>query len=430
MTSTSLWTLIAIQIAMAAFDTIYHHEMTERLVWRPKQRRELALHAARSLLYAALFLTLGFFEPRGLWAMLIVVVLSVEVVITLTDFVEEDMTRKLPATERVTHTLLALNYGAILVLLLPVLLAWAALPTAIKPVFYGLPSVLAPVAALGAIIFGTRELAASLRSCRLGHGCVDTLVDALGERQAVLVTGATGFIGTRLVEALTAAGHDVTVLTRNATKASTLRPPFRLVTSLEQIPTDARIDAIINFAGEPIANGLWTRAKRRRIIDSRLHMTADVIELISQLERPPSVLVNASAVGGQAIVRLRHLRSLGDRGTCGRAFRRPRCAVADRDRAGHRRRHVGPASHPVRIRLWSCVGVRPAMDSVDRARRYGAVDRARHCSSGAFRPSERNRARTCSEHRVHQRTRARAASSGSSANSGLASASCSRRSRR
>ena len=297
MTSTSLWTLIAIQIAMAAFDTIYHHEMTERLAWRPKQRRELALHAARSLLYAALFLTLGFFEPRGLWAMLIIVVLSVEVVITLTDFVEEDMTRKLPATERVTHTLLALNYGAILVLLLPVLLAWAALPTAIKPVFYGLPSVLAPIAALGAIIFGTRELAASLRSCRLGHGCVDTLVDALGERQAVLVTGATGFIGTRLVEALTAAGHDVTVLTRNATKASTLRPPFRLVTSLEQIPTDARIDAIINFAGEPIANGLWTRAKRRRIIDSRLHMTADVIELISQLERPPSVLVNASAVG-------------------------------------------------------------------------------------------------------------------------------------
>ena len=36
--TTMLWTLIAIQIAMAAFDTIYHHELTERLAWRPSQR--------------------------------------------------------------------------------------------------------------------------------------------------------------------------------------------------------------------------------------------------------------------------------------------------------------------------------------------------------------------------------------------------------
>ena len=47
--TTLLWTLIAIQIAMAAFDTIYHHELTERLAWRPSQRHELELHAARSL---------------------------------------------------------------------------------------------------------------------------------------------------------------------------------------------------------------------------------------------------------------------------------------------------------------------------------------------------------------------------------------------
>ncbi len=56
--TTLLWTLIAIQIAMAAFDTIYHHELTERLAWRPSQRHELTLHAARSLIYAALFLVL------------------------------------------------------------------------------------------------------------------------------------------------------------------------------------------------------------------------------------------------------------------------------------------------------------------------------------------------------------------------------------
>ena len=51
--------------------------------------------------------------------------LAVEVVITLMDFVEEDMSRKLPASERINHTLLAINYGAILVLLMPVLVGWA-----------------------------------------------------------------------------------------------------------------------------------------------------------------------------------------------------------------------------------------------------------------------------------------------------------------
>ena len=60
--TTMLWTLIAIQIAMAAFDTIYHHELTERLAWRPSQRHELALHAARSAIYAVVFVVLGFIE--------------------------------------------------------------------------------------------------------------------------------------------------------------------------------------------------------------------------------------------------------------------------------------------------------------------------------------------------------------------------------
>ena len=76
-------------------------------------------------IYAALFLVLGFLEPHGVFAMLVIAALAVEVFITLADFIEEDMSRKLPASERVNHTLLAINYGAILVLAVPVLLAWA-----------------------------------------------------------------------------------------------------------------------------------------------------------------------------------------------------------------------------------------------------------------------------------------------------------------
>ena len=146
----TLWTLIAIQIAMASFDTIYHHELTERLAWRPSQRHELTLHAARSLIYAALFLVLGFLEPHGVLAMLVIAALAVEVFVTLADFIEEDMSRKLPASERVNHTLLAINYGAILVLAVPILFAWAREPTAIKLVSHGTWSALMVFAAAGA----------------------------------------------------------------------------------------------------------------------------------------------------------------------------------------------------------------------------------------------------------------------------------------
>ena len=121
MTSPVLWSLICVQLALGLFDIVYHHEMTERLAWRPSQLQELKLHGARNLAYAVLFLTLGLFELHGFWAMVVIAVLAAEVVITLIDFVEEDVSRKLPASERVTHTLLAINYGAILTLLLPVL---------------------------------------------------------------------------------------------------------------------------------------------------------------------------------------------------------------------------------------------------------------------------------------------------------------------
>jgi uncharacterized protein (TIGR01777 family) len=297
MTSPILWTLIAAQLAMGLFDILYHHEMTEGLAWRPSQRRELRLHGARNLAYAALFLVLGLFEPRGVWAMLVLAVLAGEVMITLLDFVEEDMSRKLPASERITHTLLAINYGAILALLVPVLLRWAGERSAVVPVWYDAASVLAPLAAAGVVVFGLRDFFASRRALRLVRGNAAELMRVLPERRHVLVTGATGFIGSRLVEALASAGHDVTVLARNAQKAAILHPPFRLVTALDQIADDTLIDTIINLAGEPIANGLWTRAKRRRILASRLRMTRGVVALIARLHKPPALLISGSAIG-------------------------------------------------------------------------------------------------------------------------------------
>jgi uncharacterized protein len=297
MTSSALWTLIAIQIFMGAFDTFYHHELTERLAWRPSQRHELQLHSVRNGLYALLFLTLGWLEVHGVWAMLVIAVLVVEVLVTLLDFVEEDLSRRLPASERINHTLLALNYGAILVLLLPVLFDWAGQPAAIEPVFYGYWSVLAAVSAVGAGLGGVRDFVASRRLARMKVAPASGLARELPGRQTVLVTGATGFIGSRLVSGLADAGHQVIALVRNPAKTDNLHPPITLITSLGQLSADARIDAIVNLAGEPIGNGLWTEAKRRTILDSRIAMTEDVISLIARLERRPAVLVSGSAIG-------------------------------------------------------------------------------------------------------------------------------------
>jgi uncharacterized protein (TIGR01777 family) len=128
-------------------------------------------------------------------------------------------------------------------------------------------------------------------------GAPGDLADALTRPHTVLLTGATGFIGSRLAQALSAAGHDVIALTRNPAKAIGLAPPFRLITSLDQLPGSLRIDAIVNLAGEPIADRLWTRARRRRILTSRLRITRALLRLIKRLQQPPKVLVSASATG-------------------------------------------------------------------------------------------------------------------------------------
>lgn len=297
MNSYLLWTLISIQIAMGAFDTLYHHEFTERLAWRPSQGHELKLHAVRNFLYALIFIVLGCFEVYGALAYILMAVLAIEVVITLMDFVEEDMSRRLPATERINHTLLALNYGAILVLALPVLLAWAQKETGFTPTNYGLRTYLALLSSLGVAVFGLRDLLAAFRSDRLVPGPAASLMAAMPPRQHVLVTGATGFIGKRLCEALSAAGHDVTTLVRNPKLAGELSVPIEIITSLDQIGADRKFDAIINLAGAPLAAGRWSDAKKRALIESRLNVTKAILNLVKRLDHKPEVLINGSAIG-------------------------------------------------------------------------------------------------------------------------------------
>lgn len=301
MITTALWYLLTSQVLLGGFDTFYHHEFSERLAWRSSQRRELQLHAMRNALYLVLFMTFAWIEPHGLFALALMGLLLAEALLTMIDFVEEDRSRRLPATERVTHGVITINYGAVLALLIPTLWTRASEPAALLTTSHDAWSVAATVVGLLIGLLALRDFAASRRVVRLKHPMAKRLVESLPETQRVLVTGGTGFIGSRLVEALVDGGHRVTVLTRDPQSVTHLRTPLHVVTDLAQITNDDHFDAVVNLAGEPLANGLWTRAKRRRIMDSRMRVTEGLVHLLERLKTRPSVLVSGSAIGWYGI---------------------------------------------------------------------------------------------------------------------------------
>lgn len=329
-----LWLLIFAQMMMGGFDTLYHHEATQRLAWRPGQAAELRLHGVRNLAYALLFMALGWTTPQGWWAWALIALMIGEMIVTLWDFVEEDRSRLLPASERVIHTLLTLNYGTILALLIPALWQQAGQPTALPPAWHGVMSWFCLIAAIGVVLSGLRDLAAAARCRRLVPPAAAPLAAALpaashAERQHVLVTGGTGFVGSRLVEALAGAGHQITLLTRAPAKAAplALHGRVRIIATLDEIAADEPIDAVVNLAGEPISDSPWTRAKRMRIVRSRLVMTHALVRLIARLDHKPAVLINGSAIGIYGLRRDEMLRE-GDGGTA--CFSRRVCVSWER----------------------------------------------------------------------------------------------------
>ena len=108
----------------------------------------------------------------------------------------------------------------------------------------------------------------------------------------VLVTGGTGLVGRRACDALRAAGHTVTVVSRDPG-----RVPARAVgwDGLRAVMPET--DAIVNLAGEAIAGKRWTRARKAEIRRSRVEATRALVDALATAEPRPRVLVSASAVG-------------------------------------------------------------------------------------------------------------------------------------
>lgn len=123
----------------------------------------------------------------------------------------------------------------------------------------------------------------------------------------VAIAGATGFVGTRLVEKLQAAGHQVVVLSRDAAKAGRVFPAsaYPNLEVVAYTPAEsgdwqksiAGCDAVVNLAGVPIAEERWTAARQQAILDSRRLTTAKLVEAIVNANPKPSVFVSASAIG-------------------------------------------------------------------------------------------------------------------------------------
>lgn len=127
----------------------------------------------------------------------------------------------------------------------------------------------------------------------------------------VLVTGASGFIGSALCDALLARGDSVVGLSRDPLRARGTNPSVvwhAWEPTLERPAAAAfeNVDGVVNLEGEKI-NQRWTDDAKRRIMESRRTGTRNLLAAIAALKRKPRVLVNQSAIGfygdrGEAIV--------------------------------------------------------------------------------------------------------------------------------
>lgn len=110
----------------------------------------------------------------------------------------------------------------------------------------------------------------------------------------IAISGATGFVGRRLVEELTAEGHSILKLGRAANGAGQRR--WDPVAGEPDLRMEPALDAVVHLAGEPVSQR-WNDDVKRRIRDSRVIGTRNLVGAIGKLAVKPRVLVSASAVG-------------------------------------------------------------------------------------------------------------------------------------
>ncbi|MGE9552821.1 TIGR01777 family oxidoreductase [Erwinia amylovora] len=114
----------------------------------------------------------------------------------------------------------------------------------------------------------------------------------------ILLTGGTGLIGSHLIPRLLQRGVQVSVVTRDVASArKKLGDAVNLWSGLDQQRELDGIDAVINLAGEPIADKRWTEHRKQQLCESRWQITERLAALINASTTPPAVFISGSATG-------------------------------------------------------------------------------------------------------------------------------------
>jgi uncharacterized protein (TIGR01777 family) len=113
----------------------------------------------------------------------------------------------------------------------------------------------------------------------------------------IVVSGASGLVGSALVPALRSAGHGVSRLVRGRAAQAPDEIAWRPEANEIDVDSLEGTDAIVNLAGENIGQGRWTAARRERILRSRVDATRTLVSAMGRMQRRPEVFVSASAIG-------------------------------------------------------------------------------------------------------------------------------------
>ena len=118
----------------------------------------------------------------------------------------------------------------------------------------------------------------------------------------ILITGGTGFIGRHLCQRLVAENWQVIVLTRNSQAGArqlsdNIRDKVRLIERLDQLEPELVINGLINLAGEPLAKGRWTAARKQMFYTSRIGTTEQLYRFFTNRAQRPEVVISGSAIG-------------------------------------------------------------------------------------------------------------------------------------
>ncbi|PVZ64990.1 TIGR01777 family oxidoreductase [Pelagibaculum spongiae] len=114
----------------------------------------------------------------------------------------------------------------------------------------------------------------------------------------ILISGGTGFIGKALCHRLTTQGHQLWVLSRQPEKVTQLCGSSVIGINIDApIPDNINFQAVVNLAGEGIADKRWSSSRKQQLIDSRIQTTQKLVDWVKQASYKPTVFISGSAIG-------------------------------------------------------------------------------------------------------------------------------------